>query len=89
LPILNHNSLTISTAETVYGMLGGIFFICKCDRHFDYEHTVTQHSHTYLDNVNKQGLGQVTAVPAHSTSNSVLVSNWPVVYWAFFVPNDL
>jgi hypothetical protein len=28
-----------------------VFFICKRVKHFDYDCTATQHSHTRLDNV--------------------------------------
>jgi hypothetical protein len=49
--VLYHSSPTICTARTVYKMHVGIFFISKHVRHFDYNCTATQHSHTNLDNV--------------------------------------
>jgi hypothetical protein len=56
--------------QKLYKMHG----ICKYVQHFEYDPTVTQHSHTSLDKIEaKLIVSQVTAVPAHSTS--VLLHN--------------
>jgi hypothetical protein len=49
--VLHHSSPTICTAGTICKMHVGVFFISKRVRHFDYNHTATQHSQTNLDNV--------------------------------------
>ena len=60
-----HNNCIISTADTVYEIYVGTFFICKYAKHFDH---LTMLHHTTATVQYKQDLDQVSAVPACSTS---------------------
>jgi hypothetical protein len=51
LPVFRHSSPTVSIAESVHKMHVNVFSICKHGRHFDYDCTATQLSHTSLDKV--------------------------------------
>lgn len=68
-----------------------LFFICKRVRHFGYDRTATQHSHTRhisLDSAQSWVKSQQFELPPLAL-DSTTVSNLPVVYWTFVAPNDL
>jgi hypothetical protein len=56
----------------------------KCSRHFDYDHTATQHNRTSQDCTSRNSVKLQQFLLAPLALNLIVVSNWPIVYWAFF-----